>query len=195
MDKFDVGDVVKYGNVISRIVSKCNTFTIYSKYSRYLLENNKHNMFFIKENELTIVKPKNKLNKSFWKRFEKTGTIIETGECDKERSKLDRIREIIGAQERYEYDYGDDTPSGYEMYAKLNNSAKWSKRVGILKQHITNQQMEIENKRKAFEHMQYISQEHLDKLDKIQEIINHADEMGLDLIYYQNIKKILEEAK
>ena len=95
MDKFDVGDVVKYGNVISRIVSKCNTFTIYSKYSRYLLENNKHNMFFIKENELTIVKPRNKLNKSFWKSFEETGTIIEVGECDKELSKLDRIREVV----------------------------------------------------------------------------------------------------
>ena len=33
------------------------------------------------------------------------------------------------------------------------------------------------------------------KLDKIQEIIDHADEVGLDLVYYKDIKKVLEERK
>ena len=40
--------------------------------------------------------------------------------------------------------------------------------------HIIKQEDEIENKRKAFEHMQYISQEHLDKLDKIQEVVSRS---------------------
>ena len=31
------------------------------------------------------------------------------------------------------------------------------------------------------------------KLDKIQKIIDHADEVGLDLVYYKDIKKVLEE--
>ena len=72
--------------------------------------------------------------------------------------------------------------------------------INIICQYITKQEEKIENKRKAFEHMQYISQEHLDKLDKIREICNLTVINGLvmlenyvpDKAIYK-IKEILEE--
>ena len=68
----------------------------------------------------------------------------------------------------------------------------------ILKQHITNQEEEIEklsytNQVKTIVELTVENSIIQSKLDKIQKIINHADEVGLDLVYYKDIKKVLEE--
>jgi len=73
------------------------------------------------------------------------------------------------------------------------------KQFDIICQHITKQEEEIENKRKAFEHMQYISQEHLDKLDRIREVVDYELEPTTKTVQISKkqllelIKQILEE--
>ena len=94
---------------------------------------------------------------------------------------IEKVLEIINRALKYR-SYNNNTYAEFNIYD-----------ITTIKQYIIKQEEEIENKRKAFEHTQYISQEHLDKLDKIQKIINHADEVGLDLVYYKDIKKVLEE--